>query len=107
MRIEVLWFDGCPNYERARAALDGVLTSRGVDASTIHSIVVDAVCAAALKFPGSPTIRVNGCDIEPGFRDPSSYPLSCSVYQTDRGLQGVPETDWIERAIDHALCQRD
>ena len=107
MRIELLWFEGCPNHEAARRALEGVLASRGLDAATIQFVQVDRESAEALRFPGSPTIRVDGRDIEPAFRDAGSYSLSCRVYQTSSGPRGTPPIEWIERAIDAAASRRD
>ena len=106
MQIELLWFDGCPNHEATRSAVAQVLALRGLDASLINSIRVDATNAVELKFAGSPTIRVNGRDIAPDFRDPATYSLSCRVYATSNGLRGQPEVAWIERAIDDALSQQ-
>ena len=103
MQIELLWFDGCPNHESARAAVAQVLASRGLEPELIESIRVDAATAVDVQFPGSPTIRVDGRDIEPGFQDPGTYALSCRVYATSTGLRGQPETTWIERAIEYAL----
>lgn len=103
MQIELLCFDGCPNCDPARAAVEQVLASRGLDSALINFIRVDAANAVDVKFPGSPTIRVDGRDIEPDFRDPGTYALSCRVYASSNGLRGQPETTWIERAIDHAL----
>jgi hypothetical protein len=105
VRIELLWFNGCPNHEDVRAAIETALQSRGVDASALALIEVSEDTAADLRFPGSPTIRVNGVDIEPGFREPISYALSCRMYSTSAGLRGQPEVAWIERAIDHALVR--
>ena len=89
-----------------RRALEDVLASRALDHASIESIRVDATTAAQLKFAASPTIRVNGRDIEPSFEDPGSYPLSCRVYRTSEGLRGAPEIEWIERAVDEALGDR-
>jgi hypothetical protein len=103
MRIELLWFEGCPNHEAARGAVERVLASRRIDASAIRLILVDEGSAESLKFPGSPTIRVDGRDIEPGFRDPGTYALSCRIYATSRGLGAQPDHTWIEEAIEQAL----
>lgn len=104
MRIELLWFDGCPNHEAVREDLDRALGGRGLDVSLVKSIRVDETSAASVRFPGSPTIRVNGDDIEPGFRDEGDYSLRCRLYPTSRGLRGVPEREWIEHAIERALA---
>jgi hypothetical protein len=103
MQIELLWFEGCPNHESARAAVEQVLASRGLGAARIELVRVDETNVVDVKCPGSPTIRVDGRDIEPDFRDPGAYALSCRVYATSGGLRGQPETIWIEQAIDRAL----
>ena len=106
MRIELLSFDGCPNHDRARAELERVLASRGLDPAIVESIRVNPESVDILKFPGSPTIRVNARDVEPGFEDHGSYALSCRLYQTMQGPRGVPDVAWIEHAIDEALDLR-
>jgi hypothetical protein len=80
-----------------------MLASRGLEASLLTSIKVDETTAVGVRFPGSPTIRVDGRDIEPDFREPDSFALSCRVYATSKGLRGQPDTVWIEQAIDEAL----
>ncbi|TAK56562.1 MAG: hypothetical protein EPO22_13555, partial [Dehalococcoidia bacterium] len=62
MKIELLWFDGCPNHEHARALLEDVLRELGVRQSIETIRVDDAASAEAAHFPGSPTIRVDGVD---------------------------------------------
>ncbi len=100
MHIELLWFDGCPNHERALALLEEVLRARGIHQPVSSVQVVDAAVAESMRFPGSPTIRIDGVDIEPGFEDPGDYALRCRVYHTSEGPRGVPERAWIEAALD-------
>lgn len=102
MQIEILWFDDCPNHERALALLEDVLRERGIRESVISVRVVDAAFAESVRFPGSPTIRIDGNDIEPGFEDPGEYALRCRVYRTSEGLRGVPERAWIESVLDRS-----
>jgi hypothetical protein len=99
MRIEILWFDGCPNHEHARALLQDVLRARGVEQPVDSIDVSDPAIAESVRFPGSPTIRVDGVDIEPGFEDPGDYAIRCRVYRTANGQSGVPEREWIEAAL--------
>ena len=105
MDIQFLWFDGCPNHGAARVLLTDVLASRGlggfedIDAG-------DADVAERHRFPGSPTIRINGIDIEPGYVDPEDYTPRCRVYVTTSGLKGVPERAWIVEALESALRER-
>ena len=54
------------------------------------------------RFPGSPTIRVDGVDVEPEFTDPGDYTPRCRIYWTESGASGIPERAWIESGIDAA-----
>ena len=100
--IQILWFEGCPNHQAAREIVEDVLRTRGI-AARVESIRIDDDAEArASHFPGSPTIRVGGDDIEPRFEDPGDYSLSCRVYLTTDGLRGIPERRWFEDALARA-----
>ncbi len=102
MRIEFLWFDDCPNHNAARSVLDAVLADRGIE-TLIESVrVSDLATGERVRFPGSPTIRVDGVDVDPGYVDEGDYTPRCRIYATSEGLRGVPERGWIEAAIDAA-----
>lgn len=105
MRVEVLWFAGCPHHVAARAVLERVLASRGIDPAAVQSVEVDPASAETVRFPGSPTIRIDGRDVDPGFREPDSFSLSCRVYPTPLGMRGIPPAPWVEDAIDSALSR--
>jgi hypothetical protein len=97
--VELLWFSGCPSHAPARALLDEVIAelARGTEVTEIDAS--DPAVAAAHRFPGSPTIRVDGRDIDPGFIDPGDYTPRCRLFRTERGLAVVPERRWIEEAL--------
>jgi len=65
MRIEVLYFQDCPNYLPALACLKTVLAQEALSAEILEVEVKDASAAKELNFFGSPTIRINGLDIDP------------------------------------------
>ena len=52
------------------------------------------------RFLGSPTIRVNGRDIEPGADARSEFTLACRVYRTDSGFSGQPDDRWLRDALE-------
>ena len=105
MKIELQYFDGCPNHKFAHAMLNEVLSARGVtDAVELVDVGEDVKAAESVRFGGSPTIRIDGTDIEPGFTDDGDYTLRCRVFQTKDGLRGMPERQWVETAIDRALA---
>jgi hypothetical protein len=99
VRIEILYFDGCPNHDQLLEHLPRLLEREGIDAEiTLHN-VPDAEHAHRERFLGSPTIRVGGRDIDPGATDRSDYGLKCRIYQTPTGLSGLPPDQWILEAL--------
>ena len=98
-RVEILYFDGCPNHEPARALVERVAAQLQLEPSIDLVEVVDPDAAVALRFLGSPTIRVDGRDVEPGVEERREFVLSCRVYRTERGLAGQPDEAWIREAL--------
>jgi len=97
--VELLWFSDCPNHPIARRLLADAI-ERLAPGTTIEEVdASDPDVAASHRFPGSPTIRVDGIDIEPGFRDPGDYTPRCRLYWTTAGLRGVPDPAWIEEVL--------
>ena len=97
--IEVLTFAGCPHAEPALELVRQVVAQTGVSAAVRRVDVPDAEAAAAQRFLGSPTIRVNGRDIEPDAGERDDYALSCRVYRTDNGFRGEPDERWLRDAL--------
>ena len=98
-RIEVLASPGCPHTERARATVERVLDERGARATVRVVIVNNMDEAEASDFRGSPTIRVDGADIDPPASD-LPVQLGCRLYrQADGSLDGTPAVDRIREAL--------
>jgi hypothetical protein len=91
MNVEVLYFAGCPNYMPAVERLRTVIEQEGVSAEIIEREVIDP---AVPGFLGSPTIRVNGVDIDPAQRGAASIGLACRCYQG-----GLPSVEMICAAL--------
>ena len=98
-QVEILCFEGCPNHEPARALVERVTAELRVEPAIKLLEVVDPEAAADLRFLGSPTIRVDGRDVEPGADERREFVLSCRVYRTERGLAGQPDEGWIREAL--------
>jgi hypothetical protein len=81
--------------------------STGVDVEAIDAEIVlrnvsDPDHAQRERFLGSPTVRVDGLDIDPGAEGRDDYGLKCRIYQTPAGLTGLPSDEWILDALtDH------
>lgn len=97
--VELLWFSECPNHPDARRLLAEVIGEMAPGTPITDIDASDPVVAAHLRFPGSPTIRIDGHDVEPGYTDPRDYTPRCRLYRTASGLVGLPERSWIEEAL--------
>jgi hypothetical protein len=102
MKVQLLWFRDCANHQGARTLIRQVLMEKGLLSEVEEVEITDADVAEHHRFPGSPTIRVNGRDVDPAFEDEGDYTLRCRVYATDAGLTGVPLRTWIEDAVEAA-----
>lgn len=98
-RVEILYFAGCPNWVAARELVERVADEMrvGVDLRLVE--VGDPGDAERLRFLGSPTIRVDGHDVEPGADQREQFQYACRVYRTDAGLAGEPTVAWIRAAL--------
>jgi hypothetical protein len=105
MKIEVLYFDGCPNHKPAIELVHQVLQEVGVPAEVAEVNVPDAATAESQRFLGSPSIRVDGLDVEPAARTAREYALSCRTYFTNGRIEGLPSRDLVRQAVTGA-CDR-
>jgi hypothetical protein len=103
-RVEILYFDGCPNHEAARGLVERVARELQVEPQIDGVQVPDATAAARLQFLGSPTVRVDGRDIEPGADERGDFVFSCRVYRSERGFSGQPDARWVREALSKAAA---
>jgi hypothetical protein len=96
MKIEVLYVPNCPNHSVAVERLREILSTETFQAHVDEILVRDATMAQALRFPGSPTIRVNGHDVVPQDEQTTSFGLMCRLYIDG---SGVPSEKSIRVAI--------
>lgn len=106
-RVELLWFSDCPNHADARRMVLDAMARNGIVGPLIDIDATDPVVAAEQRFPGSPTIRVDGIDVDPTYVDPGDYTPRCRLYRTSAGLRGTPDATWIETAMGAAAASRD
>jgi hypothetical protein len=99
MKIELLYWEGCPSHPEALELLERVLAERGIDDGVEVREVVTQEQAEAERFPGSPTIRIEGRDIDP--EGAQARPaLTCRIYRLRDGrVSPVPSREQIEEAI--------
>jgi hypothetical protein len=97
--VEIFYFDGCPNHEPARELVERVAVDLGIEVDVRLVNVETPEDAQRLRFLGSPTIRVDGEDVEPSAAERTNYVHSCRVYRTDAGLVGQPDERWVRQAL--------
>ena len=99
MKIELLYFDGCPNHEAFMPRLRTLLNQAGVDEEVRLVRVESEDEARAVGFLGSPSLRLDGKDIEPGAPERSDFGLKCRLYHTSVGLSGTPPHELVLAAL--------
>ena len=97
MRIEVLYFDDCPNYLPTLERLRKILSEEGLSADLSSIEVKDALIAETVQFIGSPTIRIDGLDIDVGARSCEGVGIACRRYPG-----GLPSEEMIRAAFREA-----
>ena len=73
MGIDVLYFGGCPNHDLTVKLVREIVTTLGVELEIREIEVSGPEQAQALRFLGSPSVRVNGRDVEPGAGDRTEF----------------------------------
>jgi len=97
--IEVLYVEGCPNYRGALGLVERVRAELGIDAELRTTLIRDQEAAEQAQFPGSPTVRVDGRDVEPSSEPPGEYSLACRLYRLEHRFAGQPEERWVREAL--------
>jgi hypothetical protein len=99
MKIEFLYWDGCPSHPEALELLEAVLAEQGVGATIALREVRTDEEAQALRFPGSPTIRVEGRDVDASGAD-GRPALTCRIYHLADGRPSpIPSREQLEEAL--------
>ena len=98
-RVEILYFDGCPNHGPARALVERLASELRVEPEIELVEVADPEAAATLRFLGSPTVRVDGVDVEPGAEERRDFAFSCRIYRSHGGASEQPAEGWVREAL--------
>ena len=95
MRVEIFYFKGCPNHQPTVDLVQDVVAELGVDADIVATEVTGPADAGRRRFLGSPSVRVDGVDVEPDARQRRDFGLSCRTY----GGRGMPDRAMITQAL--------
>ncbi len=91
MRIELIYFDGCPHAERARANIHSALRLTGMRAEVIDREQGDPAVPAHVMEYGSPTVLVEGNDVTGAVNGGTA--ASCRA-------EGAPTVELIRAALE-------
>jgi hypothetical protein len=103
MKVELLWWEGCPSTPEAMEDLGRVLREEGLDPEAVELVEVESdEQAERERFPGSPTIRIDGEDaVPPTGADPVG--LTCRVYRLRDGTPSpTPDPADVRAAVRRA-----
>jgi hypothetical protein len=99
MKIELFYWEGCPSHPEALELLNEVIAERGIEANVVMREVSTHEEAEELAFPGSPTIRVDGRDVDQEGAD-APPALACRIYRLPDGrVSPVPSREQLEEAL--------
>ena len=99
MKVELLWWEGCPSHPEALEDLERVLSEEGVDAEVELVEVESDDQARDERFPGSPTVRLDGADAIPP-ADTEPFSLTCRIYRLRDGrVSATPDPEDLRDAV--------
>lgn len=103
MQVELFVSPSCSHRDQARAIIDEAIAASGQAATPEVIVIGDYEDAKARRFFGSPTVRVNGMDVEYGDREPEEFATSCRYYNSPEGWLPLPSKGLVLRGIETAL----
>lgn len=108
MRIEIFGQARAPQMEQARALVDAAIAETGESDAEVELVNVEsAEDARAKKSFGTPTVRVDGLDVEYAEREPEEYSAGGRYYATPEGWKQLPSLGQITRSITAARARRN
>jgi hypothetical protein len=102
MRVELLFWDADPEYMTARQRLVEVLIEDAFETPIQMIAVANEQDARFLALPGSPTIRIDGADIDPAGAGETGLYLRTYPSDSADGPQRAPSKALIRRAVERA-----
>jgi hypothetical protein len=105
VRVSFLYYEDCPSHDLALERLGEVMAEESTPGEVEVIKVETEEQARELRFVGSPTIRVDGHDIDPP--RVFTYALTCRAYRLeDDRISPLPSKDMIRRALKSAAKSR-
>lgn len=96
MKIEFLYFEGCPNHEIALTNLKNALSEAGIEDEIMVIKIENPEEVTIRRFLGSPSIRINDQDLEITEDELTVYSLRCRLYKKGDAMEGFPSKELIK-----------
>ncbi len=107
VEIKILFFEGCPNSDAALERAREAVALEGVAANVRMVEILDTDDAITRRFLGSPTIQVDGEDVELEARVRTDYGFMCRTYRDSNGnVAGAPSVELISTVIKGRLSPK-
>jgi hypothetical protein len=101
--VQLLMWRDCPSWEEALALLRDEMEAAGLDPRSLDVLEIRTDADAEQEeFVGSPTIRIDGRDLQPPDDEPVG--LSCRVYRLRDGrVSPLPDRDDVRDTLRRAI----
>jgi hypothetical protein len=99
MKIELFYFGGCPSYIQAANNVREALRLEGIAEDVVLVPVENESDAQAKRLIGSPTVRIDGRDLEGAEAEERGYGLGCRIYEDEHSIAGWPSVALVRRAL--------
>ncbi len=104
IKIEFLFWEECPSHGLTWERLQAILREKNLKTQVARIEIKTEEDAKQWNFCGSPTIRINGEDIDLKGAQAQRIGLNCRIYHTPDGrITPVPSEEMICNAIDSVL----
>ena len=108
VEIEIIFFEGCPHSDVALERAREAVALEGVAANVRMVEILGTDDAITRRFLGSPTIQVDGEDVELAARVRNDYGFMCRTYRdSDGNVAGAPSVELISTAIKGRLSPKN
>ncbi len=105
VQIEILAREDCPNRGMALVVVERVVDETGIPAQSVGVEVASDEDAETYRVLGSPTVLVDGRDVDPQPSLHADFSADDRIYRTERGPCGWPDAEWIREALLRAVAQ--
>jgi len=106
MKIEILYFDGCPNHGPTMERVKEAVRQEGVTADIAEVNVGDDAAAQSVGFLGSPSVRIDGLDVEPSVRRSKDFGMMCRTYIEEGKRVGLPPQELIRAGLRESAAKQ-